>query len=258
MRLVTDALVLHAFDYLETSRILRLATRDAGLVSVVARGARRSVKRFGAALDLFAGGVADIAHTPGRDLHQLYGFDVGRGRHALADDMDRFLSASMLAEVALKTMGESDHGVAFDALASTLDRLCAVRGEEARTTGLGGAWLLVGALGVAPALDTCAACHAPIEDDANVEFVLAVGGALCDACATRAHGVRRLPPDARATLRAWVTGTEPVETSDEMTLRAHVRLLREFVQRHLTEAAPLRAFEAWAARFAPTDHAAPG
>ncbi|MFM8780511.1 MAG: DNA repair protein RecO, partial [Gemmatimonadota bacterium] len=51
--LLTDALVLHAFDYRETSRIVRLATRHAGVVSAVARGARRPKSRFGSGLDLF-------------------------------------------------------------------------------------------------------------------------------------------------------------------------------------------------------------
>ena len=52
--LVTEAIVLHAFDYLETSRIIRLMTREAGVQSVLARGARNSRKRFGNAGDLFS------------------------------------------------------------------------------------------------------------------------------------------------------------------------------------------------------------
>ena len=55
--LTTDAVVLHSFDYLETSRIFRFATRDAGVISVLARGARTSKRRFGTALDLFASGI---------------------------------------------------------------------------------------------------------------------------------------------------------------------------------------------------------
>jgi len=39
--LVTDAIVLHSFDYLESSRILRLLTREAGVRSVLARGGSR-------------------------------------------------------------------------------------------------------------------------------------------------------------------------------------------------------------------------
>ena len=54
----TEAIILHAFDYSETSRILRLATRDVGVISALARGARRSRTRFGTALDLFAQGPA--------------------------------------------------------------------------------------------------------------------------------------------------------------------------------------------------------
>ena len=49
-----DAVVLHAIPYLESSRILRLATRAHGVVSALGKGARKSQRRFGSALDLFA------------------------------------------------------------------------------------------------------------------------------------------------------------------------------------------------------------
>lgn len=83
--LATDAIVLHAFSYLETSRILRLLTRDAGVQSVLARGARNSRKRFGSALDLFAEGTAELQLKPGRDLHTLTSFDVTKSRPGLGD-----------------------------------------------------------------------------------------------------------------------------------------------------------------------------
>src|SRR6266446_6483311 len=66
--LATDAIVLHSFDYLESSRIFRLVTRDGGVRSVLAKGARRSSRRFGSALDLFAQGSAQLYAKPGRDL----------------------------------------------------------------------------------------------------------------------------------------------------------------------------------------------
>lgn len=46
----TDAVVLRAFDYGETSKIATLFTRRSGLVSVLARGVRRPKSRFGATL----------------------------------------------------------------------------------------------------------------------------------------------------------------------------------------------------------------
>src|SRR5262245_45002865 len=98
----TDAVVLHAFDYLESSRILRLATRDAGVRSVLARGARRSSKRFGSALDLFAQGAAQLHTKPGRELDTLAAFDVVRARSELGADLARFMGASTIAELTLR------------------------------------------------------------------------------------------------------------------------------------------------------------
>src|SRR5262245_11311442 len=102
MALVTDAIVLHAFDYLESSRILKLATREAGVRSVLARGARRSKGRFGSALDLFAQGSAELHVKHGRELDTLSGFDVTRARPLLAGHLERFSGASAIAELVLR------------------------------------------------------------------------------------------------------------------------------------------------------------
>lgn len=245
--LVTDAIVLHAFDYLDTSRILRLATRDSGVVSVIARGARRSVKRFGSAMDLFAGGSAEIAHRPGRDLHDLLRFDVTDSRAPLAADLDRFMAASMLAELALHGLRESDHGNLFEALDQAFARLAAAGGLQARVEGLAAAWQLLTALGFAPALEQCAHCQASIDPDTDEFFSHAVGGVVCASCVGQARAGRRLPGLARAHLRAWLAGSR-VDTHDDAMLRAHARLLREFIERHLTDS-DLRAYRAWASQF---------
>ena len=95
--LATDAIVLHAFDYLESSRILRLVTRDGGVRSALAKGARRSSRRFGSAVDLFAQGSVQLYAKPGRDLDTLSAFDVVVARPMLAEDLGRFAGASAIA-----------------------------------------------------------------------------------------------------------------------------------------------------------------
>jgi DNA repair protein RecO (recombination protein O) len=248
MSLVTEAIVLHSFDYLETSRILRLATREGGVLSVIARGARRSTRRFGSAMDLFAQGTATIAHRPGRDLHPLEAFDVTAGHAALAGDLERFMAAAMLAELVMRTMSESDHGAAFEALARALVRLLQRTGERARVEGLASAWMLVSSLGFSPTLDHCARCHADVAVDADAWFAAGSGGSVCDACATLAPAGRRLPAGAREALRQWIAGDDgPLPGPAEQ--RAHVRLLREFVRHYLTDDTELRAFDAWSDRF---------
>ena len=240
----TDAVVLHAFDYLETSRILRLATRDAGVVSVIARGARRARGGFGAALDLFAGGVAQVHVRPGRELQQLTGFDVQQSRAGLALELERFTAASMIAELTLRFAPHEDHGELYDVLVAALDVLAAAPRARARDAALAGAWQLVSSLGFAPALDSCTTCHDTVAADVVAHFSPAGGGICCPRCAPRATPGRRLPPSARDAIRGWLAGEAP-DIADAPSRRAHVRLLREFLHQHLADDRALPALDAW-------------
>jgi DNA repair protein RecO (recombination protein O) len=201
--LVTDAIVLHAFNYSETSRILRLATREAGVQSVLARGARRSQRRYGSALDLFAEGSAQIYVKPGRDLHNLAEFDVVRSRPALGCDLDRFAGASAVAELMLRFARDDVHAGLYDALVAALDDIAAAAAGEARDAALAGAWRLVAELGFAPSVDVCSSCHAEVAATDAAMFSHPAGGVLCARCARVMPGSRTLPPAARDALRAF-------------------------------------------------------
>lgn len=243
-QIVTDAIVLHAFDYLESSRILRLVTRDGGVRSALARGARKSRKRFGAALDLYSQGTADLQTKPGRDLDTLTAFDVARARQQLAGDLARFAGASMIAELTLRFARDvADPGL-FDAVESSLDRLAVAAPGRARDAALGGAWRILAELGVAPTIDDCAECHSPIDPSAPAMFSARAGGALCERCSRLARAGRLLPSTARDALRDWLNA-EAHAVTDANELRAHQRLLREFVREHLADDRPLNAFDVW-------------
>ena len=240
----TEAIVLHAFDYLESSRIFRLVTRDAGVRSVLARGARRSTRRFGSALDLFAQGSAELQMKPGRDLDTLGRFDVERARPGLGLDLSRFTGAAVIAELALRFGRDGADPDLFDATAAALDALATADPHEARATTLAGAWHIIAVLGFAPGLDACNECHSALPPNDSVLFSHPAGGALCARCARRAAAGRLLPSSARNALRAWTSG-ERVSVAAEPEIRAHQRLLREFLREHLSDDRPLRAFEMW-------------
>ena len=241
---VTDAIVLHVFDYLESSRILRLVTAEAGVRSVLARGARRSTRRFGSALDLFAQGTAQLHVKPGRDLDTLGGFDIDRARPALALDLGRFTGASMIAELTLRFGREAADPELFAATAGALDSLATAPPGEAAEAALAGAWHIIAVLGFAPGLDGCNSCHTPLAPNDPVLFSHPAGGALCARCAGLAPSGRLLPPSARDALRAWTAG-ERATLGGDGELRAHQRLLREFVREHLNDDRPLSAFGMW-------------
>jgi DNA repair protein RecO (recombination protein O) len=242
----TDAVVLHHFDYLESSRILRLVTREHGVQSVLARGARRSKSRFGSSLDVFASGVAQFNTKPGRDLHNLSGFDLTRSRIGLAGDLDRFAAASAMAELVLAFAQADPHDTIFDVLTESLDALGQAERETATDVGLASAWRLLSALGFAPAVDACHVCGAAIPPNEPAAFSLAGGGVVCARCRTTVSVSRTLPPDARATMARWMAG-ESAALPGSADRRAHVRLLREFLQYHLADGRELRALAAWEA-----------
>jgi DNA repair protein RecO (recombination protein O) len=240
----TDAIVLHAQTYLESSRILRLITREYGVQSVLARGARRPKSRFGAALDLFTEGSAQLELRPGRDLQTLTAFEARRVRPGLAADLGRFTAAAALSEVWQRLVTEEHAPVAYELAARALEGLATADGAEIVAITLSSLWALVAELGLAPSLESCASCHEPVPPDETLAFSHAAGGVLCGQCARHAPGARRLPPAARARLASWLQGAvTPVEHEAEG--RAHQRLLREFLGQHLVDARTLRAWAAW-------------
>jgi DNA repair protein RecO (recombination protein O) len=242
--IVTDAIVLHAFDYLESSRILRLVTREVGVRSVLARGARKSSRRFGSAVDLFAQGNAELHVKPGRDLDTLGRFDVERSRPAIGMDLSRFTGAAVIAELTLRFGRDAADPELFDATVAALDDLAAATPVEAREATIAGAWHIVAVLGFAPGIDACNQCHASLPPDEPVLFSHPAGGALCGRCARLAPSGRLLPAGARDALRAWTAG-DHAALAGEPEVRAHQRLLREFLREHLNDDRPLRAFEMW-------------
>lgn len=287
----TDAIVLHVADYLESSRIYRLMTREAGVVSVMARGARNSRKRFGSGVDLFAEGQAQLQLKPGRDLQSLLSFDVQRSRPQLAADLGVFYGAAAIAEVTLRLVHEEAAPLVYDHLSAGLTALAATStptptptqtaapaveasgsmaagvmasGQKAIAVGsseqtaiaVGRSdqpaiavccsiiWLLISDIGYRPTLANCANCHRPISPNLTSQFSPQSGGVVCEDCAKSLPKGRSLPPDARAAIARWLDG-DPVSGLSLPALRAHQRLLREFIAPHLPDSRPLKAYLTW-------------
>jgi len=247
---VSEAIVLHAFDYLESSRIVRLVTRDAGMRSGLAKGARKSRRRFGSGLDLFAQGTAFLHAKAGRELDTLSGFEDVRARSELGADLERFHGAEAIAEIALLFGREGADAELFDAVAGAFDALTSAVERDAREATLAGIWQIVATLGLAPSIEECAECGDVIPSERSESrdllflFSHSAGGVLCARCAALAVGGRKLPSSARQAITTWMRG-ETVTPFDDADARAHQRLLREFLTYHLDTGRALRAYELW-------------
>ena len=238
----TPAIILHAFPYGETSRIVRLATRDHGVQSGLAKGAQGAKSRFGGRLQILSEGVAHFYLKPGRDLHTLAAFDLTHQRVELAHDLARYAAALAAAELVLRFAPSDPHPALFDTLAGALDHCVAVPAEDVARTGLAALWQLLVVLGFGPAMDTCARCGGDLRG--STRFGVADGGLLCRRCAA-ARTTSALGADDVATLRALVEGAELPAGLAPTHLRAHRRLLARFVRRHVSEEREMGALDFW-------------
>lgn len=232
------SLVLQSFPYSETSKILRLYTREYGLRSVIAKGAQRPKSRFGGLLEPFTEGVAGFSLREGRDLHTLSGWDLLRARQALGRSLAAFAGASLLAELALRLGTEEAHPDVFDLLAASWDGIAGASPVEAEAATLGGAWQLVSLVGFEPQTDACVVCGRPMDPAEPARFDGAGGGVTCTGC--RAVG-RVLGPAPRAELAQLVRhGRFSEPTAHPATHRA---LLRAYLEGQVATDRPLRSLE---------------
>ena len=239
----TPAVLLRSFNYSETSRVLRLYTKDLGLVSVMAKGIRRTGARGQGGIDTFSRGELTAYVRPTRDLQTFKEFAVEEAGASLGRDVLRFAGASVLAEIVLLNAGPDPSPPVFERLTNALRRI-----EAEPRAGIVGAvlaegWLLVTTLGYEPQIDLCVHCGRALGNSEVSRFDFSAGGARCSDCAFD-HSGPLVGPGARQQLAALLHGTTPEALGKP---RAHLQLLHDFVTYHISGSNPLKAFRVFGA-----------
>lgn len=241
MALVTTrGVLLRSYDYSETSRILRFLTDDLGVVGVMAKGARSTTSKGGSPLATFAGGELTLYVKETRDLQTLRDFSATHPRAAIARSLHRFAAASVLAEIVLRHAGEAATAELLVDIEEALDRI--VEAEESDVFGilLVTGWRIVSGLGFQPLVERCTRCGRALGPEEMGRFDFDSGGVRCEECAGGPDGPGgpRVGPIARRQLSDLLSGREIEVTR----IRAHLRLLADFVAYHVTPGRPLVSF----------------
>ena len=244
--LSTPAIILATFRYGESSKIIRLATESAGVQSAIAKGALRPKSRFGAALQILSDGQAHLIVHANRELQLLTAFDLHRVRVGLARDMERYASASALAEAMLRFGSGEGHVESYHTLRLGLEGLETAELEDVEALGIRAMWSLVCSLGFEPTLHECVKCGNPL-DAGELAFDPAAGGALCAVC-SRQTLPSRLSHEDRSDLLALIQTDESLPRLTPRRGAAHRRLLARYIQHHLGEGAALPALDFWIRR----------
>lgn len=197
MAVHTEALILRSVDFGESDRILHLLVPESGRLTAIAKGARRSVKRFPGALDLF--GHLRVHVERRRGMARLEGATLLHSFGALRTDPARFAMGCTLLELLDRLAPEGaapgDARRLFSFALKALEALAA-RSVDDRLRILLELRALE-ALGLRPELRHCVRCTTEVAG--AVGFHVAEGGPVCPRCARDVDG---LLPLQLGTLRA--------------------------------------------------------
>jgi len=190
----TEALILRSVDFGESDRILHLLIPDSGRLTVIAKGARRSVRRFAGTLDLFNHLRVQVDLRRPTTMARLDQARLIESFDALRVDPARFGLGCYLLELFDRLAPDGGNGSDMRRLFSfALDALRAisVRAPTSRMRTLVELRAL-DALGLRPELRHCVRCGEITGREALVDFHVADGGPVCGGCAARLDGLPRL------------------------------------------------------------------
>lgn len=243
---ITPAVVLGSLRYGETSRIVRLMTRDRGMVTAIAKGASRPRSRFGAALQLLSEGHAHLIASRSSEMQTLAAFDLLATHSDVARELTRFTAAMALAELVTRVVAPVANAALYDDVRAHLALIELGPVDAVGVVALRALWRVIADLGLAPAVNACARDGSALPVD-HVGFSYRAGGCVCALCAREGVATRLAARD-RGDLALLVSGGE-VPLLDPPRDRAHRRLLLRWIREHVA-GGDLPAVEAWAAEVA--------
>lgn len=242
----TDGVVIHRIDFKESDLIVTLYTADLGKVTGIAKGAKRSKRRFVNKLQPFS--YIRIVFSEGRGgLIRLDEADMIRPFFRISEDISKVLYGSYFLEMVKEMTGEKEpNPQLFELLVTFLTLLndSPPREEYPRIFEL----RFLDLLGYRPRLTECSICNQILPPDDGAWFSYRHGGSICKRCQINARGAVAI---SGATLQAMemalgmdIAEVEGVQFSPQV-LAEGKEILPRFVQHQLGKALKsLRVMEA--------------
>lgn len=223
------ALVLRTFDHGESDRLVHLYTEALGRVSAIAKGARRSRRRFPGTLEIFNVLEVRLVDPPRASLMRIEAATLSRAFEGLGRDLGRYAIACQLLEILDRFTGEGEASPALYQFA--IGALGVLESENPdRLLALLLLTKTLAHVGLRPELLLCTGCGVELASvqEGTPSFAPRHGGGRCPDCAE--PGETRV--EARL-LRAIETGIRcPLRERGGLGLSAReVEELEELIDR---------------------------
>ena len=241
----TDGILLRRIEYGDHDLIITYFTRSMGRISVVAKNAKKSVKRFAGALDPFS--MMNIHCTLPRRKNRLpilASVDLENPFARIRMDTAKTGYASYWVELINAWMEQGKEQTAvYDLLCYVLDALnTGVVEKEVLSLLFQIRFMAIS--GFSPNIASCSSCAVPIDNipQQQVLFDIQEGGLVCDRCAAKGGSrcnARQGILVSKGTLKqlAWINSKE-IRKAGTITFPAFAvkegeRLLESFVPCHI-------------------------
>lgn len=190
----TDGIVLDSRDQGESDLIITLYCRDSGRITAIAKGAKKSKRRFVNKLEIFSFLHVNLRQQTSRSLAFLEEAELHSAFIQLRRSIVKYTAASVIREFTLFTLkeGETDEQI-YSLLLWSLYMLD--KGEPHLQVVMLFLVRFYDYLGYRPELKRCFRCGTDKIFGTDIRFSTSTGGLLCGRCARTAgqSGIRLTP-----------------------------------------------------------------
>jgi DNA repair protein RecO (recombination protein O) len=244
----TQAVVLRAMKYGDSSKIVTVYSRQYGKIKIVAKGSRnQKTNKFGSSLEPMTVSSVVIYKKEQKDLHLLSKSEILTPMSRMQDDPERMFAGLALVELVNMVMhDEEENGPVFDLLVESL-RVINASKKNGVNVFLSFIVKMFHQFGFGLNIDACSRCGRKMDDH---EFPyglvrLSDGKFYCSFCAEEAQqsGVR-LSGGVLKSL--WFFHSNPLERSVSIALTASMRddmlaVLQAYLRYHIEGVRTLRS-----------------
>ncbi len=223
-----QAIILSTRVYGESDKIVRFFTLRSGKLTGIAKGGKKSRKRFTNTLELFNHVNIEYFEKSGKGMVRIDNADIAEANSGIDSSFKKMCFASFFAEFVDKLTKEKEKNEQlFNGLRNSLNRLKSV--ELTYTDVLYYQLRMLDHLGYMPNLTNCVQCGKHLSDHERTRFSSVRGGVVCPDCSWSVPH-KRYPEGCIPGL----ADRRQVDTLDAGALeRAGKEILDEFIAFHL-------------------------
>lgn len=248
----TDAVILNTIDYGDSDRIVTFYTDEFGKLSGIAKGAKRSRKRFVGNLDPLCHVKFMFFNNPKKDLLRLDDAVLLEGFNSIRSDIDRLAVGSYFIELLNEMSAEAHRNSkvfglllhylkilnSADFLIDGLKKEILLRAFEVK---------LLAFLGYMPNLDCCVTCRESYAVSDRIFFSSTIGGIVCKSCVPSAGSVIAITKESAAFLNKILKNGASDVVSGEVSptvARESEKSLHDFIVHHIGKELKTKKFMA--------------